>query len=351
MARRVGSAQMPMASVEDILFKERQANRDEYLPLVHLQPQIRDSLAPLPARFAFRCAGERSTFTAVPTMNSLSQYCNLMGMPIQFLEKIPANMAVRMFSVLLDTCPRADGRQFLVRLNETDGTRLRAILAHSFVRFDDRQVVRVLNQVSAGNFTVKTVEVDEDQMHLRLLLPRAIAEPLDLGTATRRDPALSGLDLVTSETGAGPMELRQLVYREICSNGLTVLTGGERIMKRRYTEIDRGVFEGILQKAINQAATQGPETAARLAATRAQPISDSQRELETAFRTFRLGSPNGRLGRLVREELEQSTDLFGVQRFDFIQAFTAVARGLESRDRLRVEDAMGEYLVRGMGRN
>ena len=342
---------MPMGSAENVVFKERQANRDEYLPLVHFQPQIRDSLAPLPGRFAFRCTGERTTFTAVPTMHSLSQYCNLLGIPIQFVEKIPANMAIRMFSVLLDTCEKADGRQFLVRLNERDGTRLRAILAHSFVRFDDQQVLRVLNQVSGGGFVVKNIEVDEDQMHLRLLLPTAASDPLELGTALKRDRAFAGIDLVTSETGAGPMEMRSLLFREICANGLTALSHGEKVLKRRYTEIDRGVFEEIVREAINRASTHGRETAERLAATRSEAIPDPGREVDSVFRGFRLGSSHGRIGRWVREEVEQSAGLFGVQRFDLIQAFTAVARGLESRDRLRVEDAMGEYLVRGMGRN
>lgn len=342
---------MPMGSAENVVFKERQANRDEYLPLVHLQPLVRDSLAPLPERFAFRCAGERSTFTAVPTMNSLSQYCNLLGIPIQFLEKIPANMGIRMFSVLLDTCEKADGRQFLVRLNEKDGTRLRAILAHSFVRFDDRQVLRVLNQVSGGGFIVKNIEVDEDQMHLRLLLPTAISDPLELGTAVKRDRAFAGIDFVTSETGAGPMELRYLLFREICANGMTAISDEQKVLKRRYTEIDRGVFEQIVREAIDRASAHGRETAERLAATRTEAIADPGREVESVFRGFRLGSPNGRIGRWVREEVGHSAGLFGVQRFEFIQAFTAVARGLESRDRLRVEDAMGEYLVRGMGRN
>lgn len=351
MARRIGSAQMPMGRAESAVFNERHATRDEYLPLVQIQPQVRDSLAPLPHRFAFRCTGERGTFTAVPTMNSLSQYCNLVGIPIQFLEKIPANMGIRMFSILLDTCEKADGRQFLVRLNEKEGTRLRAILAHSFVRFDDRQVLRVLNQVSGGGFQVKNIELDEDQMHLRLLIPNATAVPLELGTAFKTDRAFPGIDLVTSETGAGPMEVRYLVFREICSNGLTALAEEQKILKRRYTEIDRGVFEEIVRQAINKASTHGQDTASRLLATRDQVIPDPGRELTSVFRSYRLGSPNGRIGRWVREELDRSAGLFGVQRFDFIQAFTAVARGLESRDRLRMEDAMGEYLVGGMGRN
>ncbi len=342
---------MPMGSAENVVFKERQANRDEYLPLAQIQPQVRDSLAPLPGRFAFRCTGGRETFTAVPTMHSLSQYCNLLGIPIQFVEKIPANMALRIFSVLLDTCEKADGRQFLVRLSERSGTRLRAILAHSFVRFDDRLVLRVLNRVSAGGFQVKNIEVDEDQMHLRLLLPGAAADSLDLGTGSQTDRAFMGIDLVTSETGAGPMEMRYLLFREVCSNGLTALVHDQKVLKRRYTEIDRSRFEEMVRMAVNKAATHGREMAARLAATRGEAIRDPGREVDSVFRAFRLGSPNGRIGRWVRTEVEQSAGLFGVPRFDLIQAFTAVARGLESRDRLRVEDAMGEYLVTGMGGN
>ena len=43
-------------------------------------------------------------------------------------------------------------------------------------------------------------------------------------------------------------------------------------------------------------------------------------------------------------ELAPSRSLFGVHRFDLVQAFTATARGLEHKDRMRLEDAMGAYV-------
>ena len=285
-------------------------------------------------------------------MNSLSQYCNLLGIPIQFLEKIPANMGIRVFSVLLDTCEKADGRQFLVRLNEKDGTRLRAILAHSFVRFDDRQVLRVLNQVSGGGFIVKNIEVDEDQMHLRLLLPARNRRPAGAGHGgEERSRRFSGIDLLTSETGAGPHGgalppvPRDLLQRP--DGSLPRTEGAEAPVHRdrpQRLRTDRAAGD---QPCVHARARDG-------GAPGRDPGGGDRRsgqEVNSVFGAFRLGSPNGRIGRWVRQEVGQSAGLFGVQRFDFIQAFTAVARGLESRDRLRVEDAMGEYLVRGMGRN
>ena len=43
--------------------------------------------------------------------------------------------------------------------------------------------------------------------------------------------------------------------------------------------------------------------------------------------------------------------VFGIEKFEFIQCFTAVARECEPADRLRLEDAMGAYLLEDAKRN
>ena len=86
----------------------------------------------------------------------------------------------------------------------------------------------------------------------------------------------------------------------------------------------------------------------RLRDARQAYVADPASEVARIFRRYRLGSPKGKAGRWVVDELLRRGTLFGVERFDLVQAFTAVARDLDHATRLKFEDAMGAYVLQGV---
>ncbi len=125
---------------------------------------------------------------------------------------------------------------------------------------------------------------------------------------------------------------------------VTEASESQESLRLRHTRIDRAGLGAAVRATLEKAATRGRAIAARLAESRSQTIRAPQEEIRRIFSEHKLGSARGRLGRWVATELLKSGSLI-VQKFDLVQAFTAVARGLEHRDRMRVEDAMGAYLM------
>jgi len=165
------------------------------------------------------------------------------------------------------------------------------------------------------------------------------------------DDCVGGFDVISSETGRHSLEMRHVLFRVICANGLTADTRRDQTMRTRYTRMDRDVFKNSFKEALAGSLTEVRRLAGLMADTRGTYIADPEQEMRDIFQRFDLGSPRGRLFRFVNQEVSQMNTLFGVSRFDLVQGFTATARDLEYRDRMRLEDAMGEYLLSPVAAN
>ncbi len=343
MARRIGIHAIPLKSAEEMVVTERRGCFDTYAALNDLRIEVNDSLAPLGSRFKFTVKAGSKSIPAATTPHSMAQVCNLLKVPPQFVERLPAAVALRLLRTLQDTSELADGRSYLMRFRQGEGwTTIRAVLPSSYVRFDDLEIVRMARAALGGRLEVGLIQVDEDSMSLRLV--QDAGRPVNLGTEQSKDPGRVGISILSSETGVHPLELRHLLLRLVCENGLTVPIEDQKALRQRLVQVDRSVVTRAVEGALSQIVPRGLALADQLAETRAQMVPEPEAEVRGIFQRHRLGSPNGRIGRWVAEEVGRNLTLFGAQRFEIVQAFTAVARGLESRDRLRFEDAMGAYV-------
>ena len=145
--------------------------------------------------------------------------------------------------------------------------------------------------------------------------------------------------------------MRHVLFRRVCGNGVTVDTEQARALRTRYTRMDREVFRKTVRQALQSSLTETSRLADVMAESRSTFIHDPEQEVREIFRRFELGSPRGRLFNWVNQEVSEMNSLFGVNRFDLIQGFTAIARDLEHRDRMRLEDAMGAYLLNPVAAN
>jgi len=284
--------------------------------------------------------GRKITLRLTPT--AIRQISAIAGIPAPFLERAPASVGLGLLRSMQNLAIEAQDRELLLRLKGKRLPRLRAVLPSSHVRFDDLDVLAEIESAlgDAGQeFKVVNLNVNEDLFCIRGLLN----DPLDLGTWRSKDPAAPGMDIVSSETGR-PLELRHVLVRIVCSNGMTnVLRNGSE--KTRHTSMNRAAFRACAALAIDRALEQGREMSAQLAAFRSAFVKVPRSEVETILRRYKLGSVRGRVGHWVMSELEKNFSLLGVSRFEIVQAFTAVARGLQPINRRRLEDAMGDYVA------
>lgn len=346
MARRTGMRPRALGQVEEIVRRERANRSDVYAPLGALRLDVADATGAIEDRFraVLHDGGGEHRLRMTPT--ALRQLCAIAGLPAPVLERLPTALGLRNLRCLLDLSEASDGRRYLFRLRGARRPRLRAVLPQGHVRFDDLDVLADLRGVAGDRpLRVSSLHVSEDILFLRLLFPDA----LNLGSSRHPDPAHCGLDVISSETGVRPLELRHVVERLVCSNGLTAVASSGSLLRRSHRGVRRQALREALCSGLDEALARGAHVSRSLANTRGRYIRELAAEMDSIFRRYRLGSPAGRIGRWVTAEIAPRATMFGVERFELIQAFTAVARGLDHPDRIRVEDAMGAYLLEETG--
>lgn len=346
MARRIGLRSVPLHAVEAQLRRERAGNRDVYAPLTNLAITVSDPLSPPHGRFRLRgrIGGREEVLDLTPT--ALSQLCNVTGVPMPFVERAPASLAASSLRCFAEMVAEGAGKTSLLRLKGqgTSSSRLRAILPQSYVRLDDRAVLaEVTAAVGGADLRAATVNVEEDVFAVRLVFD----EELNLGSARHPDGGRLGIDVITSETGRHPLEVRWVVFRTVCSNGMTQVSSQQEALRKRYTRVDRESLRSILRSTVEEALSKGRGYAERLADTRSDDVADPVAEVDRIFRHHRLGNPRGKVGRWVTDHLLRARTLWGVPRFEVVQAFTQVAQSLDHAERRRFEDAMGSYVGGG----
>ena len=117
-----------------------------------------------------------------------------------------------------------------------DGT-ARAFLSDRYRPLDNYDLLNAaLPIISANKCEIKSCEVTESRMYLKVLFPKMRAE------VKQGDVIQAGLCLSNSEIGAGSLKSEILLYRLVCDNGMI----GSNSMKRYHVGKSQGTdFESI----------------------------------------------------------------------------------------------------------
>jgi len=342
-----GLKTMSLKTVRRVLRTERDHQRDVYQNMTHVTLGIEDGLAPLHERFnidlhADGCRGPLSF-----SETAVQQLCRIAGIPHAAIERMPAALGMSVLRCMLEIAGPTIDKLFLFRLKENSAIRrVRAILPASYIRCDDSEVLEtIIGSIGTAGNRVSNVTVKDNLFAIRVLLP----DHVDFGTAQSPDKGRLGVDVRSSETGSFPTEIRHLVHRLICSNGMTTLSQDGRKEVRRTGRLDPDGFRRQLGTALSRTLPHGRQVARVMMESHHDYLDDPVGEIAYVFNRHRLGRPQGKLGRWVTTELIREQNLMGVRRFDVVNAFTAVARNLEHHERVKVEDAVTSYLLEMVG--
>ena len=344
-----GLKTMSLKTVRRVLRAHRSHQRDVYQNLTRVRLDVEDALAPLPRRFRMNLQCDDSRELLRFSETSIQQLCRIAGIPHYAIERMPAALGLSVLRCMLEIAAPKIDRMYLFRLKETpDEHWIRGILPASYIRCDDGEVLEtIIDTVGTPDNRVANLTVNDDLFTIRLLFK----DEVNFGSDQSPDPARVGVDIRSSETGLVPTEIRHLVHRLVCSNGMTTLSTEGRKEVRRTGRLDPAGFRSSLSRALGESLNFGQEVAKVMADAHHDYLDDPIAEIAHVFHTYRLGRPRGKLGRWVTAELIKEKNLLGVRRFDVVNAFTAVARNLEHDERVRVEDAVTSYLMAMASRN
>jgi hypothetical protein len=163
---------------------------------------------------------------------SLGQICDHLGVPVKYVKKCMEENEFGFAAENLNKWLKTGNpdKEFLLR---TTGDRLHGFLSAKYGIMDDRNVLEIINDIvgSQGDYVVKNSLLTPELMNIRVVDKNMInIDGEDLSV---------GLNIKNSRVGQASLEVRLMIFKWICSNG--VIFGGGR--GALYAKQHRGVFQ------------------------------------------------------------------------------------------------------------
>jgi len=143
------------------------------------------------------------------------------------------------------------------RMVRTMDNTARAFLSDRYRRVDNDQIAQAVLPAlvdSDAGFDIVSSEITDAKMYIQARLPRIEGE------VKQGDPVQAGLIITNSETGLGALDIRPMIYRLICTNGMVSgKTVSEGRMRKTHlgAQVQAGndniVFQDDTQAANDQA--------------------------------------------------------------------------------------------------
>jgi hypothetical protein len=260
---------------------------------------------------------------------ALGQFCSKLGIPAKYIEKCMdegfSDLAEQNVNAFLDVY----GKNLFIR---TYQDRIRGVLSDRFSAFDAPDVLGCVGDVlPRSGYDIKGTVLNDERLHLRLVREN----PMGI----LNQDLFGGIQIDSSDVGRSVLNVGFFVYRQVCTNGMIVVQGGESLFRQRHVGIAPSEFREGLAAAIAQIQSMEQKSGEIIAA--AQKARVDLRAVETAEdlrRAFNLAE-NG-----VAEALKIAGERYGANRLGVSDAVTEIAQGYSLERRLELERMAGAYL-------
>lgn len=263
-----------------------------------------------------------------------SQLCTRMGVPANYIKKCfttgKEDLALQNFRAWAN---EAD-KNMLVRANE--GV-VRAVLSDSYSPFDSYQVLRALKYtVDMKRWQLTQAFLSEDRLVLRFV----DFTPLPVNDGS---PLYLGFTVSSSDVGRGSLNIKMMLYRSVCTNGLLISSMGGTLYKQHH--IGAAMTEGKMQtfnKVFSSIDETGKAIVENIGACRNRQLKDYEMKMyvEKAKREMKLSE------KAVEELKELISSQYEPTRWGVINGVTELAQRFSLETRLEMEQWAGELFAK-----
>ena len=268
------------------------------------------------------------------TQFAFSQLCARMGVPANYIKKCftsgKEDLALQNFRAWSQ---EAEGN-LLVRAN--DGV-VRAVLSDSYAPFDSYQVLRALK------YTVDMKRWIPTQVHLsedRLIVRFVDFTPLPVNDGS---PLYIGFTVSSSDVGRGSLNIKMMIYRSVCTNGMLISDMGGTLYKQHH--IGQAMTESKLQafnKVFDNLDIAAKEIVSNIGNCRKEHLKDYEMTMliEKAKREMKLSEKS------VDKLKELIDNVYEPTRWGLINGVTELAQDFTLETRLDMENWAGSFFAK-----
>jgi len=173
--------------------------------------------------------------------HAFSQLCAKLGVPVRYMRKCLDEGEVGLVSDNVNAWLEKFDKPLFVRAYED---RVRGILSDKFSVLDTPDVLDVLSDTLQNDYRVKGMFMNEERFHARLLQN----EMMNIAG----EDLFAGLQVDTSDVGRSILIIKFMVYKQVCTNGLTISKGSGILFEQKHIGITADDFRKGLKDSLDR---------------------------------------------------------------------------------------------------
>lgn len=270
---------------------------------------------------------------------ALGQLGAKIGVPVNYLDKCVASGRIELAQQNVNSWLEDYNKGLFIR--ECAGE-IRGILSTKYAVCDTHEILEVLEQkLDLSTFNIKGYFLSPERFHLRLVQKERMK--------VDNEDLFAGVIIDSSDVGRSTLDVRFLVFKQVCTNGLIVSQNSSSLFKQKHIGITAEDFSSGFSKSIEILPEIVAEVTKRIEATRSVKLDKkfsklSDEEMENLIKQIKEET------KLSEANAKKVIEIMQAKRYDisqwgYINALTDVAKGLTLESRLELEKYAGTLLV------
>lgn len=189
-------------------------------------------LDPYSGKLLFRPDDSTYRYDRGMSRYAMSQLCNKLGVPIRYLEKCIDSGMIDLAAENVNSWLEEYNKNLFIR--EYNGT-IRGVLSDRYMTLDTPNIMEVISSVvDSSQYSTKGYFLSPERFHARIVQN-------DMMNIAGED-LFAGIQIDSSDVGRSTLQVRFMIFKQVCTNGLCISKGGGVLFEQRHIGISIDEF-------------------------------------------------------------------------------------------------------------
>lgn len=257
------------------------------------------------------------------------ELCGKLRIPSRYISRCVEEHREDLAADNLRSWMENDDRKIMLR--QYDG-HIRGIMSGSYSRYDAPDILQSVKEVFGKTLTLKGSFLNEERLHLRLVETEML--PIE------GEDLYAGITLDSSDIGRSGLAVKFFIYKQICTNGLTIAKSSGKLFRQKHIGLNHKDFKEGLEEGLESFNNVKEDVIEMIKKTHEIPLT---KDIEALSEKVKVAT------NLSDDDIDQVmvlvADKYESTQWGLINGITEVAQKFTLERRLELEEIAGNMLV------
>ena len=255
-----------------------------------------------------------------------------MGIPIRYLDKCVNTGRIGLAQDNVNSWLEDYNKDLFIRMYDD---RIRGLLSTRYSVCDTHELLQAIDdKVNFDNLNIKGSYISPERFHLRCAYKDKMFADDDL---------FAGFTIDSSDVGRSTLQMRFLIFKQVCTNGLIVAKNSADLFKQKHIGITSEEFAKGFEESLDLIPEISMDIRNQIERTKNVDFAKDKKSLESTIEKLKANT------RFSPTQLEKVFEVMNTNyeptQWGYINAITEVAQSLSLEKRLEAEEYAGTLLV------